>query len=730
MNNQLAVKKYIFSVGLFLLFIISSISVQAQQPMKLMRGKYWIKCIANGALDRETTPNSWESLYPGDYNGLKESAGGWDNTGIYHGAIVSGQPVAWYYRAMQFNTGISDVIPTTVTRNYDLANPQKAEEYLDGEIGSVQFDATGKPHMKYTIKGTVSTWSQPGYDGFVIMDCTLTNTDTAAFNDFYYARLVTPNGPYRPSTVSTGWDKEYEWDATAGDSIGFMFYDGSTMPPAPSVAPTYTQAPGDSTGNAGDPGNIGVQGSQDFKLYSPYVYAYTFDMNSLPVNSNGQKKIWRKIVSAYANPSDNTEFMPSRYDANLMGSYNGLKDFLTKDEQPRMSWRTAYDSIQKGAVIPGAGNVWERNPRYMYGIGPYTIPPGGTLKWKEIFVAGQMDRNVSMKGHYEATRRFKSEGIADLKKSFHNAVSLIKGSYLLPNALKGAIPPPTPCNTPRTLDSDTSEIKVAPSAVYVNGNRIGGISLKWRAVHKILSAKWDVNDKYVDPVTKRADFAAYKIYRSDNNNEGPWTLIDSLRVFGADSLNRFSKYNLTHSNDSIIIHIDSVTSTSAYKMINYFIPADSSVIKHKFPAMPNVPYRYCVTSIDTAGNESAMTGYSYYPTAAEPNPSNHQSEVRVVPNPFRQKSGYTGTADDKRIAFVNIPSICTIRIYTLSLDLVKTIEHSSGGGIETWGSQAGKDYMLTDFAQNVQPGIYIYHIESHVSGHIGETSVGKLAIIK
>ena len=101
-----------------------------------------------------------------------------------------------------------------------------------------------------------------------------------------------------------------------------------------------------------------------------------------------------------------------------------------------------------------------------------------------------------------------------------------------------------------------------------------------------------------------------------------------------------------------------------------------------------------------------------------------------MPNPFRQVSGFAETAENKRLAFVNIPAQCTIRIYTLALDLVKTLEHTSGGGVETWGSQVGKDYMLTDFAQNVQPGIYIYHIESHVSGHEGETSVGKFAIIK
>jgi hypothetical protein len=672
--------------------VCSMSSLYAQEPMKLMRGKYWIKCLPNGALDRETTPNQWESVYTGDYNGLNESAGGWDNTAIYNGAIVAGQPAAWFYRAAQYNSSnIYPIVPTTVVRNYDLANVQRAEEYLTGTIGSFKTDGLGNRHMAYALTGTVSVWSQPGYDSFVIMDCSLTNTDDSTFNDFYYARLVTPNGPYRPSSVSPGWDKEYEWDPAIGDSLGFIFYDNTSLPSTTS-APTYSIPPGDSTGNAGDPGNIGVQGSQDRKLYSPYVYAYTFDVNSLPANKNGQKKVWRKIVSSNSTPADPLELLPSRYDQ--LGQYNILVNFLTQNEQPRVGWRAAYDSIQRGFSVPGAGSLWERNPRYMYGIGPYTIPPGGTLKWREIFVAGQMDRNVSMLGGYEATRRFKNEGIANLKQNWRNALALLSTGFQIPNARRGTIPPPTPCTTPRTLDSDSSEIKAAPFAIYPNGQRVGGVQLSWRAVHR----------GYVDPSTKRADFAAYKVYRSNNSVEGPWKLIDSVAVARADSF---------------VAVRDSSFSTSAYSWVKYFLPAE-----------PNVPYRYAVTSIDTGGNESAMTGYTFYPVSAEPAPSNKQSDVRVVPNPFRQVSGYAEPAEAKRLAFVNIPANCTIRIYTLALDLVKTLEHTSGGGIETWGSQAGKDYMLTDFAQNVQPGIYIYHVESHVAGHEGETSVGKFAIIK
>jgi len=656
----------------------SIVPAQSVDPERLTRGKYWIKCLPNGQLDRETTigNNQWESLYPGDYNAQGESAGGWDAGAIYNGAMVAGQPVAWFYRSVQYNSPhIYAISPTTVTQNYNLVNAGRAEEYLDGIIGSYQYDGSGRRHMKYELKGTVRVWSQPKFDDFVIMECTLTNTDDTTFNDFYYVRMVTPDGPYNPPSVSVGWDKEYEWDSVMGDSLGFIFYDDTSLPPT-TAAPSYSIPPGDSTANAGDPGNIGIQGSRNFKLYSPYVYAYNFYLDELPLNKFGQKKIWRKIVSSDSR-ADALELLPSRYDA--LAQYDNLVSFMTTNEQPRISWRAAA-----GVNTPGAGSKWERNPRYLYAIGPFDIKKGESIHWFEVFVAGQMDRNVSMLGGYEATRRFKAEGIANLKQNFGAARTLIRNRWQLPF---GSLPPPTPADAPRV--GNANELKVVPSAIVVNGARIQGVQLTWKAVHR----------GYIDPQTRRVDFAAYKIYQSNNSIEGPWKLIDSVSVTRADS--------------SVVLGTDN----NPY--VQYFVRSE-----------PNVPYRYCVTSIDAGGNESGMTGYCFYPVSAEPGPSNTQSEIRVVPNPFRQVSGFAESAEYKRLAFVNIPAECTIRIYTLALDLVKTLEHTSGGGIETWGSQAGKDYMLTDFAQNVQPGIYIYHVESHVPSHEGETSVGKIAIIK
>ena len=667
-----------------------------------MRGKYWIKALPNGSMERESNPSEWLAQFPGTYSGLRSSVGGMDYNLVYNGAIVAGNRVAWYIRPDKAAQNLTTATKNDIYRNYEFSKEGVgvAEEYCKGSFQSPKLDANGVRHMAYQLDGKVMVWSQPGYNSFVIIDCTLkSQEDVDTLKDFYYARLVRPSGPSGPSGYPASWDKEYEWDATIGDSLGFIFYDGTSIPPN-SAAPVYTISPGDVTGDAGDPGNIAIQGSRDYKLYSPYVYAYTFDLKSLTANKYNQKRIWRKVLSVTSSATDSYEKMYDRFNDMEYDHLVSIVSDSIRFPQPPISWAAAYDSIQRGYQVSGAGSKWERDPLYVYGIGPYDIPPGGTIRWKEVFIAGQMDRNVSMKGGIEATSRYRKEGIADLVQNWHNAAWLMSNGYTLRNANRGAIPPPTPCTTPRTMDADSSELKATPWAIFkknagsADSTRLGGIQLAWRAVHV------GYQDPY--PGIVRKDFAAYKVYRSDNSFEGPWTLIDSIPIARADSL--------VVPNDLTI---------SKYPLVKYFVQTS-----------PNVPYRYCVTSIDTGRNESAMTGYTYYPVAAEPDPTNKQSQVRVVPNPFRQVSGYPDQAEEKRLAFVNIPSYCTIRIYTLALDLLKTLEHRSGGGIETWGSQAGKDYMLTDFAQNVQPGIYIYHIESHVPGHEGETSVGKLAIIK
>jgi hypothetical protein len=74
--------------------------------------------------------------------------------------------------------------------------------------------------------------------------------------------------------------------------------------------------------------------------------------------------------------------------------------------------------------------------------------------------------------------------------------------------------------------------------------------------------------------------------------------------------------------------------------------------------------------------------------------------------------------DESILEFQNIPDKCTIRIYTLAGDLVRTIEHNDGSGVARWD-------LLTSNAQQVASGIYIYHVDSPYGEHLGRFAVVK-----
>jgi hypothetical protein len=58
-----------------------------------------------------------------------------------------------------------------------------------------------------------------------------------------------------------------------------------------------------------------------------------------------------------------------------------------------------------------------------------------------------------------------------------------------------------------------------------------------------------------------------------------------------------------------------------------------------------------------------------------------------------------------------------VRVYTLSGDLVQTLEHE-GSGTLVWN-------MLSGNGQAIAPGLYYFHVDSEVG-----TKVGKFAVIK
>jgi hypothetical protein len=107
--------------------------------------------------------------------------------------------------------------------------------------------------------------------------------------------------------------------------------------------------------------------------------------------------------------------------------------------------------------------------------------------------------------------------------------------------------------------------------------------------------------------------------------------------------------------------------------------------------------------------------------------------IRVVPNPYMVTNAWENNVWERKVAFTGLPADATIRIFTLSGDLVRTIEHRETraprpgqapgqpgelGGTEMWD-------LLNTNQQLIATGVYIYYVKSDV----GEQT-GKFAVIR
>jgi hypothetical protein len=106
---------------------------------------------------------------------------------------------------------------------------------------------------------------------------------------------------------------------------------------------------------------------------------------------------------------------------------------------------------------------------------------------------------------------------------------------------------------------------------------------------------------------------------------------------------------------------------------------------------------------------------------------NELKDISVVPNPYiaaakweKRNLNQTGRGE-RRIDFINLPAECTIKIYTVAGQLVKTLykDSSPNDGSVSWN-------LVTDDGMDVAYGLYIYHVDAPRVG----THIGKFAIIK
>jgi hypothetical protein len=93
--------------------------------------------------------------------------------------------------------------------------------------------------------------------------------------------------------------------------------------------------------------------------------------------------------------------------------------------------------------------------------------------------------------------------------------------------------------------------------------------------------------------------------------------------------------------------------------------------------------------------------------------------IRVVPNPYNIRAARTFDLGYglERIAFLDIPGLCKIKIFTERGDLIQEIDHNDGTGDEFWD-------LVTSSRQTVVSGVYIAYFE--VTEDFFDSNTGEL----
>lgn len=100
------------------------------------------------------------------------------------------------------------------------------------------------------------------------------------------------------------------------------------------------------------------------------------------------------------------------------------------------------------------------------------------------------------------------------------------------------------------------------------------------------------------------------------------------------------------------------------------------------------------------------------------------SNIKVVPNPyivssiFEPEYGELRREPVRQIQFTNLPPECTIHIFTVDANLVKTIRHNSGNGTEPWD-------LKSEGGREVASGVYMYLLKTDSGEYMNRFAVIK-----
>ena len=202
----------------------------------------------------------------------------------------------------------------------------------------------------------------------------------------------------------------------------------------------------------------------------------------------------------------------------------------------------------------------------------------------------------------------------------------------------------------------------------------------------VIYLKWQDMSGEGDPDTGVPDLDHYNIYRK----RGAFTM-DTYNELNSDGTHLVWEKIAEVSKDVTTYEDHDVVRGEPYHYAVTAVDDGTQNTDGLFPGQPLESSKY--------NNRSEIAAYAFQP--GEPT----SNKVRIVPNPYITKAGdYNFTEAGDMMLFVNLPPYCTLRIFTVAGDLIKTIDHVSGSADESWD-------LVTESNQLIASGVYILRVD-------------------
>jgi hypothetical protein len=218
-------------------------------------------------------------------------------------------------------------------------------------------------------------------------------------------------------------------------------------------------------------------------------------------------------------------------------------------------------------------------------------------------------------------------------------------------------------------------------------------------------------DTYADTSFNFKIPVMFKIYNTTEGYDAAFELFDND-----------GSGTLTHGDVITIIEFVGTAYRFAYDIqynrpINPFEPPDDPVAGDEYVIRTNRPFNsgdYFEFTTVAASSSKEMA-------------KEQLDDIKVVPNPYIMGASWEprrlfgAGRGQRKIDFIHLPDKCTIRIFTISGALVKTIEHDNHvlDGSQSWN-------LVSEDGMDIAYGVYIYHIDAPGIG----SKIGKFAIVK